>query len=134
MQSKLSTFKKIINDLQPALFFIEESKFRDEGRLKIENILVFEITRESRDGGGGLAIGCIKELKPVLARKGNDTIEALTIDISLQKMKIKCVVGYGPQENSKNENKMNFWQYIEEDSRTAWDNGQGFIFHCDGNL
>ena len=134
MQSKLSTFKKIISDLQPALFFIEESKFRDEGRLKIENFLVFELTRASRDGGGGLAIGCIKELKPVLARKGNDTIEALTIDISLQKMKIKCVVGYGPQENSKNENKINFWQYIEEDSRTAWDNGQGFIFHCDGNL
>ena len=29
---------------------------------------------------------------------------------------------------------MNFWNYIEEDSKTAWDNEQGFIFHCDGNL
>ena len=134
LQSKLSTFKKVINNLKPALFFIEESKFKEEGKFKLENFSIFELTRESRDGGGGLAIGCIKELKPVLARKGNDSIEALTIDISLQKMKIKCVVGYGPQENSKIENKMNFLKYIEEDSKTAWDNEQGFIFHCDGNL
>ena len=134
LKPKLSTFKKVINTLQPALFFIEETKFKEEGKLKIENFLIFELTRESRDGGGGLAIGCIKQLKPVLARKGTDSIEALTIDISLQKMKIKCVVGYGPQENSKKENKSDFWNYIEEDAKTAWENDQGFILHCDGNL
>ena len=134
LKPKLSTFKKVINTLQPALFFIEETKFKEEGKLKIENFLIFELTRESRDGGGGLAIGCIKQLKPVLARKGNDSIEALTIDISLQKMKIKCVVGYGPQENSKKENKSDFWNYIEEDAKNALENDQGFILHCDGNL
>ena len=134
LKPKLSTLKKVINNLDPALFFIEETKFKAEGRFKIENFLIFELVRESRDGGGGLAIGCIKDLKPVLARKGNDDIEALTIDISLQKLKIKCVVGYGPQENSKTENKIQFWNYIEEDAKTAWENGQGFIFHCDGNL
>ena len=67
LQSKLSTFKKVINSLQPALFFIEESKYKEEGKFQIENFSIFELTRESRDGGGGLAIGCIKELKPVLA-------------------------------------------------------------------
>ena len=39
----------------------------------------------------------------------------LTIDISIQKMKIKCVVGYGLKENNKNQNKMNFSKYIEKD-------------------
>ena len=25
-------------------------------------------------------------------------------------------------------------QYIEEETRTAWDDGQGIIFYCDGNF
>ena len=108
--------------------------FKEEGKLNIENFQIFELTRDSKDGGGGLAIGCVKELKPVLVRKGNDNVETMTIDIVLQKMKIKCIVGYGPQENAKKENKQNFWKYIEEDARTAWENNQGFILHFDGNL
>ena len=53
LKPKLSTFKKVINTLQPAVFFIEETKFKDEGKFKIENFSIFELTRESRDGGGG---------------------------------------------------------------------------------
>ena len=134
LKPKLTTFKRVVNILRPSIFFIEETKFKEEGKIKLENFFTFELIRESKDGGGGLALGCLKELKPVLARKGDDKIEALTVDISVQKMKIKCVVGYGPQENSKNENKLNFWNYIEEEVNNARDNDCGFVLHFDGNL
>ena len=50
---------------------MEETKFKEEGKLKVDNFVVFEHVRKTRDGGGGgIASGCIKELKPVLVRKG----------------------------------------------------------------
>ena len=60
--SKILTFKKVINELSPSVFFIEETKFRDAGKIKLENYSIFELIRSSRDGGGGLALGCLKEL------------------------------------------------------------------------
>ena len=37
---------------------VEETKFKEVGKLKLENYVIFEKVRKSRDGGG-LAIGCI---------------------------------------------------------------------------
>ena len=52
------------------------------------------MVRDSKDGGG-LAIGCVKDLNPTLVRKGNDDVEAMSVDIFLKKMKIRCCIGYG---------------------------------------
>ena len=49
LKQKLSTFKKVIKELEPSVFFIEESKFREEGKFKIDNYIIFELVRESRD-------------------------------------------------------------------------------------
>ena len=37
LKSKLSTFKKVIMDLQPSIFFIHEAKYKTVGRFEIEN-------------------------------------------------------------------------------------------------
>ena len=133
LKSKLLTFKKVLTELKPSVFFIEESKYREEGKLKLNNFNIFELVRENKEGGG-LALGCIKELKPVLVRKGDDDIEAMSVNIFLKNMKIRCVVAYGPQENSLVEKKKSFWSYIEEEVIAAWDSDSGFIMHFDGNL
>ena len=36
IKSKMFTFKKVINELKPSVFFIEESKLRREGQLKMD--------------------------------------------------------------------------------------------------
>ena len=77
------TFRKVLTELKPSVFFIEETKYKDVGKLKFENYLIFELVRKSRDGGGGLAIGCDKELKPAWVREGDDNVEALYQLISL---------------------------------------------------
>jgi hypothetical protein len=87
-------------ELKPSVFYIEETKFIDVGKLKIEcNSTIFELVRKCKDAGGGLVLGCDKQLHPVWVREGDDTVEALSVEISVNEMRIRCCVAYGCQEN-----------------------------------
>ena len=134
LRPKLVTFKKILNELKPSVFLIEETKYKDEGKLKIENYIIFELVRKSRDGGGGLALGCIKELNPVWVGDGGNDVEALSVVISVREMKIRCCVAFGCQESSKIENKIKLWEYLNEEVQKSKSLGSGLIVHFDGNL
>ena len=90
LRSKLLTFKKVLNDLKPSVFFIEETKLKKEGSFKLANYDIFELVRKNKNGGGGLALGCDKKLQPVWVREGNDYVEALSIEIAVKEMKIRC--------------------------------------------
>ena len=79
-------------------------------------------------------IGCIKDLHPALVREGKDDIEAISIEIFLTKIRIRCVVAYGPQENQSTEKKHAFWGFLDEEVQFAKLSGSGFILQFDGNL
>ena len=64
LRSKLTTFKKVVTELKPSVFFIEETKHKEAGKLTLENYVIFELIRKSKDGGG-LELGCVKDLQPV---------------------------------------------------------------------
>ena len=96
--------------------------------------IVFDKVRENKTGGGGIALGCIKDLHPVLVREGKDDIEAISIEIFLKKMKIRCVAAYGPQENEIIEKKNMFWEFLDEEVESAKNSGSGFVLQFDGNL
>ena len=134
LKSKLTSFTKVLNDLQPSVFFLEETKYQESGKLKIgNNYHIYDLIRKDRTGGG-LALGCLKELNPMWVRDGNDLVEALSIEIFLKNMKIRCCVAYGPQENSNLEKKHAFWNYLDTEVLEAEKSGAGFILHFDGNL
>ena len=134
LKSKLTSFKKVLNDLQPAVFFLEETKYQESGRLKIgNNFHIYELIRQDSKGGG-LALGCLKELNPVWVREGNDLVEALSVEIFFRNIKVRCCLAYGPQENSSIEKKEAFWNYLDEEVLEAEKDGAGLIFHFDGNL
>ena len=59
------TFKKVLKDLKPSVFFVEETKPKDVGKIKVESYVIFEKVRNNGENGGGLAIGCIPEIKPI---------------------------------------------------------------------
>ena len=113
LKPKLFTFKKVLLDLQPSVFFVQESKFKEEGKLKIENYVIFDLVRDSREGGG-LVLGCVKELKPVLVRKGNEDVEAMSVDIFVKSMKIRCCVAYGARKMHllKRKEKQFYWKLM----------------------
>ena len=120
-------------DLQPSVFFVEETKYKDKGKLKFENYVIFELVRENREGGG-LALGCAKDLNPVWVREGDDSVEALSVEIFVKKMKIRCSVAYGCQECDSIDRKEAFWTYLDEEVLEADSSESGFILHFDGNL
>ena len=119
--------------LRPSVFFVEESKCKEIGKLKFDNFVIFELIRQNKEGGG-LALGCAKELQPVWVREGDDYVEALSVEICVKRMKIRCCIAYGCQENDKVERKDAFWKYLDEDVQLANTAGSGFILHFDGNL
>ena len=131
--SKVMTFRKVIQELSPAVFFVEETKFKNEGNLKFEKYHVFERIRKNRDGGG-LALGCLKELQPVWVREGEGLVEALSVEIFVKNLKIRCCAAYGFQESEKVENKENFWKYLDEEVHFAAITNAGFVLQFDGNL
>ena len=133
LKSKLTTFKKVLLELKPSVFFIEESKYKDIGKLKFENFIVFELVRKNREGGG-LALGCAKELHPVFIKEGDDDVEALSVEICVQNMQIRCCVAYGCQESDLIERKEAFWTFLDEEVMEADHKETGLILHMDGNL
>ena len=133
LKSKFTTFKKVLSELKPSVFFIQETKFKTEGKLKLDNYLVFELLRKSKEGGG-LAIGCEPNLKPAWVREGDDDVEALSIDIFVQGMKIRCCVAYGCQEGDQAERKSKFWKYLNEEVEFANNSNAGLVIQFDGNL
>ena len=134
LRSKLLTFKKVLQDLKPSVFFIEETKLKDVGRIKLENYITFEKPRKSRVNGGGVAIGCIRDLNPVWVKEGQDDVEALSVNIFVKNMKIRCCVAYGCQENEENYKKEAFWNYLDEEVIEAKESGAGLVIQFDGNL
>ena len=134
LKSKLNTFKKVLKNFSILSFLFKKVNIKRKASLSyVDNFEIFESVRESRDGGG-LVLGCLRELDPVLVSKGDEEVEAMSVDISVKRMRIRCCVAYGCQENSLLEKKVKFWNFIEEEVTTSWNQGMGFILQFDGNL
>ena len=91
------------------------------------------MTRKNKEGGG-LALGCLKSLSPVWVREGDDMVEAISVDIFIKNLKIRCCAAYGPQETDLNERKSEFWEYLYNEVVFARNSGAGLVLHFDGNL
>ena len=67
ISSKLYSFDKVIADIKPGVFFIQETKMRKEGMIKtaqLANYQIFERIRKGGRKGGGLALGVHHDLSP----------------------------------------------------------------------
>ena len=85
-------------------------------------------------GGGGLALGVLHELNPVWVGEGDDQTEVLSVIITIDDLKIRCVVAYGPQEDDTIIRKQKFWDRLEFEVNEAQLSGMGFMLQMDGNL
>ena len=79
-------------------------------------------------------MGCDKALKPVWVREGDDEVEALSVNLFITNMKIRCVVVYGCQENQTSEKKNIFWKYLDEEVTIANNTESGLVLQFDANL
>ena len=126
----------MLANLQPKIFFIEETKYRKQNQIKSENIsnyFVYQLNRQEKMGGG-IAIGVDKSLDPVWINEGNDDIELLNVQVDFDGFKVRCVCGYGPQENASLEKKTSFWTQLSLEVEGAQEAEVGLIIQMDGNL
>ena len=84
--------------------------------------------------GGGLAIGVLSVLDPSWISEGDDNAEALTIEIWIYGFPIRMICGYGPQEYDQKKTKDSFWDYLNDATQKAQQDGAGIIIQMDGNL
>ena len=136
ISSKIHSFENVLRKLNPSIFFIQETKLKRQGKLKItnpSNYIIYELNRKDRNGGG-LAIGVIEELKPVWISEGDDTTEVLIVEVDVSGFRIRCVGGYGPQEKDNVDKKKAFCDRLSVEVEEAHENEAGFILQMDGNL
>ena len=73
-------------------------------------------------------------MQPIWVREGDDQVETLSINILVQKMKIRCCGAYGCQESEYIDKKEAFWNYLDEEVEEATTTGAGLVIQFDGNL
>ena len=61
-------------------------------------------------------------------------MEALSVEIHLKHLTIRCCVAYGCQENDQVDKKEAFWTYLDEEVQFADQSEAGFLLHFDVNL
>ena len=141
---KMDSFDKLLFDLQPSIWMMQETKLKvSNPRMKANNLnnyQVFELRREKTKeeggkglSGGGLAIGALHDLKPVLVRQGNDDVECMTVQITTGLTTFRCMVGYGPQKDDSPDRKQGFWNYLDQEVASANDQNIGLVIQIDSN-
>ena len=142
--SKIESFDKVLFDLKPTIWMMQETKRgNSQASLKsknLQNYQIFELNRQKtkQEGGkglrgGGLAIGALHDVKPVLLRQGDDDCECMSIQVQIGKVPILCVAGYGPQACDSSERKQNFWNFLDQEVQYARDNEIGIVIEIDSN-
>ena len=132
--SKLRSFEKLLEDENPTVFCLQETKIRKSNQItqSCRNYTLYELHRKNSNGGG-LCIGIQKDLKSVWISQGDDEVECLAVEIWADDFPVRIVTGYGPQLNDSEERKQKFWEYIEKEADNADKAGAGFILQMDSN-
>ena len=110
IRNKLLSLEKVVNDLHLSIFCIQETHQVKIGSIKFrgsENFQIYEKIRMNK-GGGGLAIGVLKEFSPTWMRDGGNEAEALTIKFQVKNFNVRLVNAYAPQEYDNDDKKMHF--------------------------
>ena len=138
ISSKLFSFDKLLADKKPGVFFIEETKMRTEGKIKTAhsaNYQIYERIRKGGKTGGGLALGVHHDLCPAWVGEGENESEILSVEITVQNLKIRCIVAYGPQESGPTlDDKIQFWMQLDAEVAAADCNDTGLILQMDANV
>ena len=72
-------------------------------------------------------------LDPVWINEGENNIETISATVNIGPKVVRFCVAYGLQESMKNEDKINFWEYLSNDIKEAKEEGQEYCLQMDAN-
>jgi hypothetical protein len=122
----------------------QETKMGKNSQLKTKNSQKYRIFQLHRQEigvpGGGLVMGVLPDLQPVLIRQGDDETEVISILITVDKMTKRLITAYGRQEVDRNQDgdkdneiKDKFWAFLDREIKEAEEMDQGVILGFDSN-
>ena len=99
MKSKIRSLTNVIEELQPTMICITESKLEKDETMEIEG---YHLLRNDRNkDGGGIVIGVVERLKHIttIVEKKKDVEESLWVAVNNRtRTKLRVGVIYAPQE------------------------------------
>ena len=132
--NKKDSLNAAIDEFNPSVVTLQETKSRKFGNLKLKGYQIFEKLRNGGNGGGILT-AADENMNPVLISTGKeDDSELLTIQVEVGSHNIRIINGYGPQEDECSKDDIyKFWQEIEGETLNAKDNNCLVIVQMDAN-
>ena len=103
IKSKSISFEAVLKDLKPSIWMLQETKLRPNEQIacaSLSDYQVYYLSRQ-RSQGAGVALGVNKNLESTLVNEGPEEIEILSVKVILDKMPLRIITAYGPQENEK---------------------------------
>ena len=115
------------------LFTLQETHFKRKGKLntKFSDFEIFEAIRSKQKGG--TLIGAHKSLDPILIEEYSDEFELLVVEVTIGGKEVRVISGYGPQENWKKEERLPFFQSLEEEIVKAKSSDKLVYIQMDAN-
>ena len=86
---------------------LQETKLRPHEKIAcdaVSDYQVFYLNRQTSQGGG-IAVGVEKNIESTLLNEGENDIEVLSVKLFVDKLPMRIITAYGPQENDLIENK-----------------------------
>ena len=112
LNSKRESLLKNIKNAKCGIFTLQETKVSQKGSLKIQNYVLFELLRKNKEGGC-LMTGIHENLNPVLVYEDEEA-EILVVQIVVNKVPIRVINAYGPQEYEEHRKIIGFYSKLEQ--------------------
>jgi len=132
-KNKIESLLHNINKLDAAIVTVQETHFDRKGKLneKLPDFEIFEAIRNKSKGGTVVAVH--KSLHPVLVEEYSNEFELLVVEVKIKDKNVRIISGYGPQENLKKEERVQFFSTLEEEVKKAKLNEVGVLIQMDAN-
>lgn len=131
--SKLTSVIEVIDTLKPHIVNIQETKSKKPGKLKLDGYHIFEKVRKNGQDGGGILTAVATDLSPELATEHGEDEEILSVNIKIDKLKIKVINIYAPQVSETFEKRNKFWSEVDGECRKAREANIEIIIQGDTN-
>ena len=114
-QDSLEAVIKLLGN--PSCITLQETKLVKKNVFHLNGYQVFQKNRNG--SGGGLLTAVDPSLNPMLISTNNEEAEILTVQKEVNKMNIRLINGYGPQDDDSLQNRLNFWLGLDQEILSA---------------
>ena len=132
LKNKKDSLEAVIELLRkPSCITLQETKLPKKNVFKLNEYQVFQKNRNG--SGGGLLTAVDPILNPMLISTENEEAEILTVQLTVNNQNIRIINGYGPQEDDKYQNKLNFWMGLDQEIVSAKSESCLIMIQMDAN-